>query len=85
MVVTEQYVVLDDKYPKARLHILVIARDPALLGPADLRPEHLPLLAAMKVCLLRYTLNALLNHMQAARDGGMLPAHGPSGDMHEVL
>ena len=49
MVVTEEYVIINDKYPKARLHSLVIARDPALLSPSDLRPQHLPLLLAMKV------------------------------------
>ena len=51
MILTEQYVIINDKYPKARLHGLVIAREPDLLGPTDLRPEHLPLLAAMKVCM----------------------------------
>ena len=52
MVIEDQYVIIDDKYPKARLHGLVVARDPALLAPTDLSQEHLPLLAAMKVCIL---------------------------------
>lgn len=49
MEVYQHYVIISDKYPKAQLHALVIARDPALSGPADLRRHHLPLLQEMKV------------------------------------
>lgn len=49
MQVADQYVIIPDKYPKARLHGLVIARNPSLAGPDDLRAEHLPLLLAMQV------------------------------------
>ncbi len=57
---TEQYpemqiyddcVVINDAFPKARCHALVIARQEGLNGPADLRPEHLPLLKSMQVML----------------------------------
>ena len=43
-------VLVEDKYPKARRHVLVIARDPQLDGPRDLRRAHLPLLQRMQVC-----------------------------------
>lgn len=55
---TEQYpemqictdcVVINDAYPKARCHALVIARTIGLNGPTDLRAEHLPLLQNMQV------------------------------------
>ncbi len=55
---TEQYpemqihddcVVINDAFPKARCHALVIARQEGLEGPADLRPQHLPLLKSMQV------------------------------------
>ena len=49
MVIAENYIIIRDKYPKARLHGLVIARDPSLEGPADLRQDHLPLLQQMQV------------------------------------
>lgn len=39
--------VLRDRFPKSRLHLLVIARDAALLDATCLRREHLPLLARM--------------------------------------
>ncbi len=57
---TEQYpdmqiyddcVVINDAFPKARCHALVIARQEGLDGPADLRPGHLPLLKSMQVML----------------------------------
>ena len=38
-----------DAYPKARHHALVVARDPSLVGPADLRRPHIPLLEHMRV------------------------------------
>ena len=41
--------VINDAYPKARCHGLVIARTAGLNGPPDLRAEHLPLLQAMQV------------------------------------
>ena len=43
---------VDDKYPKARHHAIVIARDPALVGPTSLRPvpfeAHLAILGDMR-------------------------------------
>ena len=49
MRVYDDCVVINDAYPKARHHGLVIARQQGLGGPADLRPEHLPLLQSMQV------------------------------------
>ena len=49
MQIDQDWVIIHDKFPKARLHSLVIARDPKLQGPDDLRKEHLPLLNAMQV------------------------------------
>ena len=40
-------VVVRDKFPKARLHLLLVARDRSLDSVADLRANHLPLLAHM--------------------------------------
>lgn len=37
-----------DKFPKAKVHLLVIARDLALNKPSDLRRAHLPLLREMQ-------------------------------------
>jgi aprataxin len=43
-----ELVVMRDKYPKARIHLLVLARDPALAaGPSALRRAHVPLLERM--------------------------------------
>ena len=50
----------NDAYPKARHHALVVARDPRLEGPADLRAQDV----------------ALLEHMQArpgSRSLGLIP------------
>ena len=44
-------VVINDAFPKARCHALVIARQEGLDGPADLRAQHLPLLHNMQVDL----------------------------------
>ena len=49
MQVSIDCVVINDAYPKARCHGLVIARAQGLNGPADLREVHLPLLQAMQV------------------------------------
>ena len=49
MQIFSECVVINDAYPKARCHGLVIARSPGLNGPTDLRAEHLPLLQAMQV------------------------------------
>ena len=49
MEIQKDWIIVYDKFPKARLHGLVIARDPELEGPADLRAEHVPLLIAMQV------------------------------------
>ncbi|KAG2485721.1 hypothetical protein HYH03_015605 [Edaphochlamys debaryana] len=47
--IDEQVVlILKDRFPKALYHALAVARDPALRSIADLRPEHLPLLAHMR-------------------------------------
>lgn len=50
MQVYNDCVVIHDAYPKAQHHGLVIARQPGLIGPSDLTPEHLPLLQTMQVC-----------------------------------
>lgn len=47
---TQHSVLMLDGYPKARHHALVLARDPALGGPGDLRREHLAILHDMQVC-----------------------------------
>lgn len=49
MEISEQFVIIHDKYPKGRLHGLVIAREAELSGPTDLKASHLPLLQLMKV------------------------------------
>lgn len=43
-----QAIVMLDKFPKARRHALVVARDPALESIAALRAQHLPLLRHMR-------------------------------------
>ncbi len=45
--VDAQVALLPDKYPKARHHVLVVARDPGLASVYDLRREHVPLLRHM--------------------------------------
>lgn len=49
MVVADEHCIIRDKFPKARLHGLVVARDPVLQGPTELRQHHLPLLQTMQV------------------------------------
>jgi diadenosine tetraphosphate (Ap4A) HIT family hydrolase len=44
----DRVVVIDDKFPKARIHRLVLARDLSLNKATDLRREHLPLLREME-------------------------------------
>ncbi|KAK9839930.1 hypothetical protein WJX74_000595 [Apatococcus lobatus] len=44
----EQCVLIPDMFPKSQYHALIIARDACLVGPDDLRPEHLPLLKHMQ-------------------------------------
>ncbi|EFJ51495.1 hypothetical protein VOLCADRAFT_120448 [Volvox carteri f. nagariensis] len=44
----DKVVMIRDPFPKAKHHALVIARDPVLRTIADLRKEHLPLLAHMQ-------------------------------------
>ena len=44
---------IDDPYPKARTHRLVVARDPRLQGPLDLTATDLPLLAHMREVALQ--------------------------------
>lgn len=48
MHVDEVCVAVHDKYPKSRVHGLVISRDPSLDGIGDLRPKHLPVLQHMR-------------------------------------
>lgn len=48
MIVSSQFVIIHDKFPKAKLHGLVIARDPALVSPENLTADHLPLLEQMQ-------------------------------------
>ncbi|KAL0029264.1 hypothetical protein WJX79_006184 [Trebouxia sp. C0005] len=48
MQIYDDCVVINDAFPKARCHALVIVRQEGLDGPADLRPEHLPLLRSMQ-------------------------------------
>ncbi len=40
---------ISDKFPKAAFHALVVARDPLLQGPLDLRKKDLPLVEHMLV------------------------------------
>ena len=64
MQIYDNCVVINDAFPKARCHALVIARQEGLDGPADLRPEHLPLLRSMQVMLQTICIiqrNTLLN------------------------
>ncbi|KAM0953657.1 putative Macro domain, HIT-like domain, histidine triad, aprataxin, HIT-like superfamily [Dioscorea sansibarensis] len=44
---SDEFVVLNDLYPKARKHVLVLSRANGLDSLADVRREHLPLLKAM--------------------------------------
>lgn len=44
----EQVLVVRDKYPKARFHILVIARDRVLQDISCVRRQHIPLLQHMR-------------------------------------
>jgi Scavenger mRNA decapping enzyme C-term binding len=44
----DDFVVIRDKFPKARLHLLVIPRDPELLDLSCLRRQHLPVLGKMR-------------------------------------
>lgn len=47
--VDDQCVRFGDAYPKARHHALVVARNPRLDTPSDLRAEDVPLLLHMQV------------------------------------
>ncbi len=58
MQIYDDCVVINDAFPKARCHALVIARQEGLNGPAHLRPEHLPLFKSMQVML------QIICHMQ---------------------
>lgn len=44
----EECIVISDKFPKAKIHILTIARCTALQGPLNLRQSHIALLRHMK-------------------------------------
>jgi len=44
----EDVVVVNDKYPKARMHLLVVARDTSLGSVLDLRSTHVRLLGHMR-------------------------------------
>ncbi|KAG0452438.1 hypothetical protein HPP92_025102 [Vanilla planifolia] len=52
--ISDDYVIVNDRYPKAKRHILVIARLPGLDCLADLRCNHLPLLKKMHVVGLKW-------------------------------
>ncbi|DBA69531.1 TPA: hypothetical protein ACH3X2_012731 [Trebouxia sp. C0005] len=54
MQIYDDCVVINDAFPKARCHALVIVRQEGLDGPADLRPEHLPLLRSMQAAAEQY-------------------------------
>ena len=44
---TDDIIVLKDKYPKAKVHLLVLPRLVQIDTPNDLLPEHIPLLERM--------------------------------------
>ena len=46
--VQKDYIIMLDKYPKARHHALVVSRNRSLQGPLDLTSEDIPLLKEMK-------------------------------------
>lgn len=54
MQIYDDCVFINDAFPKARWHALVIARQQGLDGPADLLPEHLPLLRSMQTAAEQY-------------------------------
>ncbi|GLC48946.1 hypothetical protein PLESTB_000165900 [Pleodorina starrii] len=54
----DQVIMIRDVYPKAKHHALVIARDPALRSIADLRQEHLQLLAHMQQVACKWVQEA---------------------------
>ena len=54
MQVHDDCVLILDKFPKAKHHALVIAREQGLDGPHLLRKEHLPLLQHMQVGRVSY-------------------------------
>ena len=66
MEISDSFVIILDKFPKARIHGLVIARDLRLEGPADLTNSHLPLLDAMEVISCK---NSILHLNLPARVG----------------
>ncbi|KAL3162367.1 hypothetical protein ABBQ32_010048 [Trebouxia sp. C0010 RCD-2024] len=72
MEISPDCVVINDAYPKARCHGLVIARAQGLDGPADLREVHLPLLQAMQGAGEAY-----IQKMQKAHAGGSSLGPGP--------
>lgn len=44
----DQCVIIRDKYPKAKIHLLCIARDLSLREPLDIKPRHISILKHMK-------------------------------------
>jgi predicted kinase len=73
---TDQYVIIHDKYPKARHHLLVVSRDPDVMYPWDLRAEHVPLVEAMLAAGARW--GDKLRGEAAARRG--IQVDRPSGN-----
>ncbi|KAL0039207.1 hypothetical protein WJX77_011408 [Trebouxia sp. C0004] len=69
MQIYDDCVVINDAFPKACCHALVIARQEGLNGPADLRSEHLPLLGSMQAAAEQY-----IHTVQSAAD-----PHGQPG------
>lgn len=66
------------QYPKSRHHALVLARDARLLGPEDLRAEHLPLLRHMRDVGLRWAqqVSSPAGAGRAASGGALPPQPG---------
>ncbi|KAL4544880.1 hypothetical protein Ndes2526B_g00814 [Nannochloris sp. 'desiccata'] len=66
-------IIVPDKYPKSRYHILVIARDQRLQGPLDLTSADLALVQHMKDVGLKWAREhapASLSNSAAAASGG---------------
>ena len=48
LLLTREFVVAYDLYPKAQVHLLILPRDTALHGPSSLKGHHAPLLRRMQ-------------------------------------
>lgn len=66
----DEFVVIRDKYPKARVHLLVLARDPGLIaGPSALRTCHVPLIERM-LATARQAALAAYKHLRGPSIAG---------------